>query len=313
MNDDNRTPVTSAPPSPDVGNWRRFQREAVAGDHGAELAGASFLHRNSRGIEFAVMAVLVLAILVVLSVDIVAGNGWFADIPWWGVGLLVMNVGIIALLAQVGRRDSWRYRARERYRLRRFAAANGLSHEVAPPLPGRRGAIFDYGDRHTTTEWCAMPTATGFEIANLQVTVDPGGAESYIDRWGYVVFTLRQSLPHALLLRPGGVGRRWLPTRLRDLEPIAITESLSLHTDKPDHPPLAALVSPELVGLIRTVHPRAFAEIVADELYLYIGGGIDLASPTLWRDVSALAERLAPELVTPPNVELMAGLAAPRG
>lgn len=301
---DNRTRFVTAPQSSRV-DWRRFRREAAAGDHGADLAGPSFLQRHC---GFVLEMTLLILIAALGAVIIFMGDDWFADVPWWATGLIALNLAVVAVLGWWMRRDSWRRRARSRYRLHRFAAANGLSHEVDAQPQRRLGVIFRYGDDGGTTDWCALPTETGFEIANHRVRIEEGGAEGHFDLWGYVMFSLREPMPSTLMSAPGGEAERcWLPKRLRGSAPIAITETMCAHTEKPDHPPLRTLMTAEFVALVKAVHPRAFVEIADDKLYLYIGGGVDLASPTLWRDAAALADWLAPHLVMSPNVERTVG------
>ncbi|MFD0555962.1 hypothetical protein FB566_1179 [Stackebrandtia endophytica] len=300
---DHRTRFATVPQSSRA-DWRRFRREAAAGDHGADLAGASFFQRHSGAFGVLAVSVLVVVSAVVISVDVATGTNWFAGIPWWATGLIALDVAIVVVLGWWMRRDSWRHRARARYRVCRFAADNGLSHEVDAQPQRRLGVIFRYGDDGTTADWCALATEAGFEIANHRVRIEGGGAEGHFDRWGYVMFSLREPLPATLMSRPGGEAeRRWLPKRLRGTAPIAITETMCAHTNKPDHPQLRTLMTAEFVALVEAVHPRAFVEIAADKLYLYIGGGVDLASPTLWRNTAALADWLAPRLVMSPNVE----------
>ncbi len=109
--------------------------------------------------------------------------------------MLLAVVGGAVLLSF---RRSSRRRDERRYRLSRFAAANGMhfiTHEQNPPLPGM---IFGIGTDRTGEDLLRGTEPRFVEFGNYRYTIS-SGKSSTTHHWGFVAIHLDVPLPHIVL------------------------------------------------------------------------------------------------------------------
>lgn len=278
--------LTRRPSGPE---WRRFHAEAIAGVHGEDLAGASWWMR----VELPVLMLMFGAAAVAFPAIIIstAGTGLTAIL---GSTALAAGSAVVAILVFGTDKDEyWPVRARRRYRLQAFAAANQLEFQTAPGIGRLAADIFGYGRNRRHHDHFRVPGPRGFVIANYGCDPAPDDSETGLDHWGYAVFTLHDSYPHTLLSR-----RRWplgTPRGFRDIAPVQGPGGLQMLCTKPDYPSLRTLLAGGVVEQASRTTPMAI-EIVGNELFLVAGKRLPLHSPRLWRQMESVADALAPFL-----------------
>lgn len=138
------------------------------------------------------MAVTLLPVLVSVMVAVVSGDGARGSLIPFAVVGVAFAIG--ALLALGG----WRRDRTTRYRLNRFAQANGMTYEARiadPPLPGM---IFNLGRSRISTDLVRGTRPRFVEFGNYQYTTG-SGKNSTTHRWGYVAVKLDVPLPNIVL------------------------------------------------------------------------------------------------------------------
>ena len=110
--------------------------------------------------------------------------------------ILVIGGGATAVVLFVTRSL---FTARERrYRLDRFAAANGMSYLPALAAPALPGMIFTVGGSRSASDLVRGEQPRFVEFANYQYTTGSGKNRT-THRWGYVAIKLDVPLPHIVL------------------------------------------------------------------------------------------------------------------
>ena len=197
----------------------------------------------------------------------------------------VLGAGITLILVRVRRRG---LRDREvRYRLNRFADANGMTYRHRIPDPTFPGMIFGIGGDRFATDVLRTTTRPTVEYGHLQYLVSTGKTTT-TKRWGYIAIELGTTLPHIVLDSVGNnsiVGSN-LPTA------FAAQQKLSLEGDFDRYFQLSCpegyerdalyLFSPDIMARF-VDHAALFdVEIVDNVLFLYTGPGISTTSPEMW-------------------------------
>ncbi|MCR2762768.1 hypothetical protein NQ152_04520 [Microbacterium sp. zg.B48] len=100
---------------------------------------------------------------------------------------------VIVLLVRGGRR-----RKERRYRLDRFATANGMSYLPTLAAPALPGMIFGVGRARSASDLVRGERPRFVEFANYQYTTGSGKNRT-THRWGYVAIKLDVPLPHIVL------------------------------------------------------------------------------------------------------------------
>ncbi|MDV3126599.1 hypothetical protein M1247_16875 [Mycobacterium sp. 21AC1] len=266
---------------------RRFHAEAIAGVHGEDLAGASWWTRSELPVLMLVFGVAAIGFpTIILST---AGLGLTAIL-----GSTALATGCVVaaiLMVAVDRDEYWPVRARRRYRLQAFAAANQLEYQPTPGIGRLAADIFGYGRNRHHQDHFRVPGPHGFVIANYGCDPASDDPETGRDHWGYAVFTLRDSYPHTLLST-----QRWplgTPRGFQGTDPVPGPGGLQMLCRKPGHPMLRTLLTSGVVELAGSPTPMAI-EIVGNELFLIAGKHYPLHSPRLWRRLEAVADVLAP-------------------
>lgn len=269
--------------------WRRFRAEAIAGEHGEDLAERRWWRRA----VFGPLLLMTAAATVALPVIILSTAG---DDPVAIVGAILLALACVVGTGAVlgSRTEYWGPRARDRYRLRTFARSNGLEY-TSKRGGGRLAAdIFSYGQNRRHLDHVDVPGPQAYVVSNYECDPWPDDPDTGTDQWGYVVFTLRETYPHTMLTR-----RRWslaAPRALSDVDPAEGPSGMRVLSTKPDHPLLRRLLESGVVGQAVLGRKRLSIEIIGNELFLLAQGFLPLRSPGLWRQLETIAQTLAPFL-----------------
>ncbi len=246
--------------------------------------------RRTSGPPFAaIISVLALGIAGIIIVPVfsslaagVAQAGHFSAVVFLP---LILFVGIAVVLGGIAW-AGWRSARVTRYRLNRFAQANGMSYEeriADPPLPGM---IFSLGSGRLSTDLLRGTQPRFVEFGNYQYTVK-SGKNSTTYRWGYVAVKLDVPLPNIVLDATGnnGFGSN-LPAAF-DKE-----QRLSLEGDFDQHFTLYCpagyerdalyLFTPDIMARFIDNAAELDVEIVDDWLFLYTRRKVSTLDPATW-------------------------------
>ena len=148
------------------------------------------------------MAIIVVPVVFTTIVGMVStpGGSGFAIVP-------LVIFGAAAVVIAIGSFVGWRRARVTRYRLHRFAQANGMSYEGRVTAPALPGMIFSLGGSRMSTDLVRGTTPRFVEFGNYQYTVKRGKSSTTY-RWGYVAVKLdvppvsytHQTLPTILLV-----------------------------------------------------------------------------------------------------------------
>lgn len=267
---------------------RRVWREAAAGELGDDLD-MSWSGRHL--VAFLVGSGLTVGLGVPVLLHTIGAR---SVVPY-----LMFGAMAVALLVVGGwlSRDSPRRRVRTIHRLRNFCRENGFAFTAVPDQGRLPGLIFGYGSNRSTWGLCEVPGPGGFDVANYRCATDTGISEQQVDHWGYLVFRLRESLPHSLLTTSRGFGlrtpRQLLPGDLPGAGPRG-----EFRSEDPADPRLGAVLSPALLAVLTDARPKLHVEIVDDQLFVYAARMFDLTSPRWWRRIERLRAALTPHLAS---------------
>lgn len=188
-----------------------------------------------------------------------------------------------------------------RYRLARFAAANGMTFipKLAdPPLPGM---LFNRGSSRASTNLLRGDKPRFVEFGDYQYTTGSGKNRT-THRWGYVAIHLDAPLPHIVLdaLGNNSLGSNLPASFDRD-------QRLSLEGDFDKHFALYCpegyerdalyLFTPDIMARFLDNAAQLDVEIVDDWMFLYTRKTVGSTDPATWAwlfsVVSALMDKLA--------------------
>lgn len=232
-------------------------------------------------VAVAIAAVVLIPIMVTVIVSIASlgGSPSAMAIP---LVLIVLLLAAVGVMIWMGVRNA----QTTRYRLHRFAQANGMSYEpkvVDPPLPGM---IFSLGRSRQSTDLIRGTTPRFVEFGNYQYTVQ-SGKNSTTYRWGYVAVKLDVPLPNIVLDAKGnnGFGSN-LPASFHK------EQRLSLEGDFDQHFTLYCpagyerdalyLFTPDIMARFIDNAAQLDVEIVDDWLFLYTQRKVSTLDPATW-------------------------------
>ncbi|WP_449407068.1 hypothetical protein [Microbacterium maritypicum] len=236
-----------------------------------------------------VIGAVVVGIVVLVSLPI-AGSvlvGLFTrpgSFGFGGIGLLVF--GLIGVGLGVGALLGWR-RAREtRYRLDRFARANGMTYEgriADPPLPGM---IFSLGRSRLSTDLVRGTRPRFVEFGNYRYTVQ-SGKNSTTYRWGYVAVKLDVPLPNIVLDAKGNnaFGSN-LPASFQRAQRLSLEgdfdQHFTLYCPEGYERDALYLFTPDIMARLIDNAAELDVEIVDDWLFLYTQRRVSTLDPATW-------------------------------
>ena len=233
---------------------------------------------------------LVIAVIIVFAAaTIVIGVASTIALGGNGGGMLLVPLVIFVVLVAGGGAlalVAYRRRRVERYRIARFAAANGMAYEdrvADPPLPGM---IFNRGSSRLSTSLVRGYQPRFVEFGNYQYTVK-SGKNSTTYRWGYVAVKLDVPLPNIVL---DAVGNNALGSNLPSS--FSRDQRLSLEGDFDEYFHLYCprgyeadalyLFTPDIMARFIDHAAQLDVEIVDDWLFLYTQRPVSTTDPATW-------------------------------
>ncbi|MFS0894694.1 hypothetical protein [Microbacterium sp. 179-I 3D3 NHS] len=232
-------------------------------------------------VVLSIVAVVMLPIVasVVISLALSAGSPAVAAIP---LGLLALVVAGVAVLIGLGIRNT----QVTRYRLGRFARANGMTYEPSvadPPLPGM---IFQIGRSRQATDLVRGTRPRFVEFGNYQYTVQ-SGKNSTTYRWGYVAVKLDVPLPNIVLDATGnnGFGSN-LPASFQKEQRLSLEGDFdryfTLYCPVGYERDALYLFTPDIMARFIDDAAQLDVEIVDDWLFLYTQRKVSTLDPATW-------------------------------
>ncbi|MFK3677360.1 hypothetical protein ACI2IP_06495 [Microbacterium sp. NPDC090218] len=232
-----------------------------------------------------VVAVIAAVVMIPVFVSVVLALASFGDSPAAAAIPLVL---ILLLLAAVGVMV-WlglRNAQATRYRLHRFAQANGMSYEpkvVDPPLPGM---IFSLGRSRQSSDLIRGTRPRFVEFGNYQYTVQ-SGKNSTTYRWGYVAVKLDVPLPNIVLDAKGnnGFGSN-LPASFQKAQRLSLEgdfdQHFTLYCPAGYERDALYLFTPDIMARFIDNAAQLDVEIVDDWLFLYTQRKVSTLDPATW-------------------------------
>ena len=226
--------------------------------------------------------------------------------PAWflGIGILpIVIIGAVITLLVVARvRGNFRTRER-RYRLGRFAAANGMSFAPSVSAPRLPGMIFGIGGSRVATDVVRGTRSRFVEFANYRYTTGSGKNRS-THRWGYVAIRLDVPLPHIVLdatSNNGLFGASNLPAVFGKDQRLGLEgdfdQHFSLYCPTGYERDALYLFTPDIMARFIDNAAALDVEIVDDWLFLYGKRDFSTLDPATWAwlfsAVGALLDKLA--------------------
>ncbi|KYJ96927.1 hypothetical protein [Microbacterium sp. CH1] len=232
-------------------------------------------------VAIALAGIVLLPILVsaVFALAATSGSPTAAAIP---LALLVLVAAGVGALIWMGVRNG---RIR-RYRLHRFAEANGMTYEPRiddPPLPGM---IFHLGRSRLATDLVRGTTPRFVEFGNYQYTVQ-SGKNSTTYRWGYVAVKLDVPLPNIVLDAKGnnGFGSN-LPASFQRAQRLSLEgdfdQLFTLYCPEGYEQDALYLFTPDIMARFIDNAAQLDVEIVDDWLFLYTPRRASTLDPATW-------------------------------
>ena len=247
------------------------------------------------GAAFALVVVPVFFSLILSIVTDSSGDAVVA-LPFLVIAAIVAVVAVAIIRGFGGA-------AVRRYRLDRFARANGMTWHPGysdPPLPGM---IFALGNDRGTHDLVRREAPRFVEVANYSYETG-SGKNKQTHRWGYAALRLDTPLPHIVLDATGNNGL-FGGTNL----PVAFGrgQRLRLEGDFDRHFALYCpegyerdalyLFTPDVMSRFIDNAAQLDVEIVDDWLFLYSRRDLSTLDPATWRwvmsTVAALDDKLA--------------------
>ncbi|WP_345751852.1 hypothetical protein [Microbacterium rhizophilus] len=249
------------------------------------------------GVIFVPVVLVVLGIFATVIGSFVRDGRGLIALPFLLVILAGLSVAVWAIVRHVlgGRRE-------RRYRLDRFARANGLAYIPkldAPPLPG---LIFDDGHSRVATDLLRGEQPRFVEFANYQYTTG-SGKNQQTHRWGYVAIHTGTPLPHIVLDAVGNnsVFGSNLPARFAKAQRLSLEGDFdryfTLYCPEGYERDALYLFTPDVMARFVDSAAQLDVEIIDEWLFLYTGRPVSTTDPATWAwlfsAVSALTDKLA--------------------
>ena len=214
---------------------------------------------------------------------------------------LVVIAVVIAVIVIVGIRF-FRGQGDHRYRLDRFARANGMTYLPALADPALPGMIFSLGSGRMATDLVRGERPRFVEFANYRYTTR-SGKSSTTHRWGYVAVKLDVPLPHIVLDATGNnslFGSN-LPASFGDDQRLSLEGDFdrffSLYCPEGYERDALYLFTPDIMARFIDNAAALDVEIVDDWLFLYGQREFSTLDPATWNwlfsVVAALLDKFA--------------------
>ena len=230
-------------------------------------------------VSVAGVVVLPIFVTIILSLASASGSPGIAAVPLVLIGLVLIAV---VLMIWLGVRNG----QATRYRLSRFAQANGMSYEARiadPPLPGM---IFSLGRSRQSTDLVRGTHPRFVEFGNYQYTVQ-SGKNSTTYRWGYVAVKLDVPLPNIVLDANGNnsFGSN-LPASFQKEQRLSLEGDFdryfTLYCPTGYERDALYLFTPDIMARFIDNAAQLDVEIVDDWLFLYTQRKVSTLDPATW-------------------------------
>ncbi|PVE98043.1 hypothetical protein [Microbacterium sp. TPD7012] len=230
-------------------------------------------------VSVAGVVVLPIFVTIILSLASASGSSGIAAVPLVLIGLVLIAV---VLMIWLGVRNG----QATRYRLSRFAQANGMSYEARiadPPLPGM---IFSLGRSRQSTDLVRGTHPRFVEFGNYQYTVQ-SGKNSTTYRWGYVAVKLDVPLPNIVLDANGNnsFGSN-LPASFQKEQRLSLEGDFdryfTLYCPTGYERDALYLFTPDIMARFIDNAAQLDVEIVDDWLFLYTQRKVSTLDPPTW-------------------------------
>ncbi|MFJ2544145.1 hypothetical protein [Microbacterium sp. NPDC087589] len=232
-------------------------------------------------VVIALMALVVVPVVFMTIVSMVStpGGSGFAAVP-------LVIFGVIAVVIGIGGVIGWRRARVTRYRLHRFAQANGMSYEGRVASPALPGMIFSLGGSRMSTDLVRGTSPRFVEFGNYQYTVKRGKSSTTY-RWGYVAVKLDVPLPNIVLDAKGnnGFGSN-LPASFQKEQRLSLEgdfdEYFTLYCPEGYERDALYLFSPDIMARFIDNAAELDVEIVDDWMFLYTQRRVSTLDPATW-------------------------------
>ncbi|MDR6143369.1 putative RDD family membrane protein YckC [Microbacterium foliorum] len=232
-------------------------------------------------VVIALMAIIVVPVVFTTIVGMVStpGGSGFAIVP-------LVIFGAVAVVIAIGSFVGWRRARVTRYRLHRFAQANGMSYEGRVTAPALPGMIFSLGGSRMSTDLVRGTTPRFVEFGNYQYTVKRGKSSTTY-RWGYVAVKLDVPLPNIVLDAKGnnGFGSN-LPASFQKEQRLSLEgdfdEYFTLYCPEGYERDALYLFSPDIMARFIDNAAELDVEIVDDWMFLYTQRRVSTLDPATW-------------------------------
>lgn len=235
------------------------------------------------GIVVMVIAVITIApIALSLFIGMLTQSGSSRPLAVIPLLLFCASSIVVAVIGIV----SWRRGRVARYRLDRFARANGMGYEariVDPPLPGM---VFGLGRSRMSTDIVRGTRPRFVEFGNYQYTTG-SGKNSTTHHWGYVAVKLDVPLPNIVLDAKGNnaLGTN-LPASFGKAQRLRLEGDFDRYFDLycPEGYERDALYlfTPDIMARFIDNAAQLDVEIVDDWLFLYTQRKASTLDPATW-------------------------------
>jgi hypothetical protein len=247
------------------------------------------------GLAFVLIVVPIFSSIVVTMFTESSGNA-LAALPF----LVILAIFTVAAVAIVrGLRGS----AVRRYRLDRFARANGMTWHPGfskPPLPGM---IFAIGNDRSTHDLMRREAPRFIEVANYSYETG-SGKNKQTHRWGYAALRLDTPLPHIVLDAVGNnglFGASNLPVNFDRGQRLSLEgdfdQHFALYCPEGYERDALYLFTPDVMARFIDNAAQLDVEIIDEWLFLYSRRDLSTLDPATWQwimsTVGALDDKLA--------------------
>jgi len=246
---------------------------------------------TGRIVQIVVMSIIGVVILVFAVPTLVAlvwtvGSGATAISPV-SIAFVAFFIAVVALIT-VAIVRTMRGAAEKRYRLDRFARANGLSWRGEVDDPELPGMIFDQGHDREAKDVISGNRPRFIEVANYSYKTGSGKNESTHD-WGYVAIRLDTPLPHIVLdaeSNNGLFGGSSLPVSFTRRQRLSLEgdfdKHFSLYCPEGYERDALYLFTPDVMARFIDNAAALDVEIVDDWLFLYARRDLTTLDPAMW-------------------------------
>jgi hypothetical protein len=251
--------------------------------------------------------VIVVGAIAVIGAGVFAVLGSVLDAAGGGLsllllvpGLLIVAVVVIVVVAIVRTISGTGAR---RYRLDRFARANGMTYVPGIPNPTLPGMIFSHGSSRASSDLVRGEQPRFVEIGNYRYTTGSGKNRT-THRWGYVAVKLDVPLPHIVLDAVGNnglFGASNLPAVFGKDQRLSLEGDFdrwfSLYCPRGYERDALYLFTPDIMARFIDNAAALDVEIVDDWLFLYARRDLSTLDAATWAWVfsiiAALLDKLA--------------------